>query len=277
VIDEATSRGTRVTNDPYGTVTERARPRRRSRLLTVLISLLVILAILGVAADRVAAHYADQELRKQVAAELNRSDVAYESLDVGIGGFPFLTQVARGSYDKITIDLTEVALPEDTAPGVVLPKLHVEASGVDADTQQVIDGTAKVNAKQVTGTAVVGFSTLNNAIDYSAYRLSNVTFSESDGGLKATGRANLGAVEVPISATADLSVVNGQIQIQLRDIEAVNLPAPALLTNYLTDLAQNSLTAQLPKLPFGLTLNQVTVDSDGLAISATGQDVPLTN
>jgi hypothetical protein len=40
-------------------------------------------------------------------------------------------------------------------------------------------------------------------------------------------------------------------------------------------LAQQSLTAQIPKLPFGLVLDKVAVQSDGLAISATGHDVPL--
>ena len=62
---------------------------------------------------------------------------------------------------------------------------------------------------------------------------------------------------------------------KLRDLKAVNLPAPTVLQDYLSNLAQQSVTAQLPKLPFGLTLDQVTVGADGLAVSATGRDVPL--
>ncbi len=272
MIDEATSGGIRLTDDSH--VAARVRPRR-SRLGTVLISLLVILAILGVGADRVAAHYASQELHKRVAAELSNSNVEYDSLDVGVGGFPFLTQVYRGNYDKLSIDMANVRLPEEAGHGATLPSLHVVATGVDADTRQVMDGTAKVRAEQVSGTAVVSFSTLEKAVDYSAYRLTDVKFSESGGGLKATGKAMLGTVVIPISATADITVVQGQIQIHLRDLEAVSLPAPRILAEYLTGVAQQSLTAQLPKLPFGLTLDQVSVGSDGLAISAIGQNVPL--
>ena len=252
------------------------RPRRRRRgFLTYFLGLILVLGAIAVVADRVAASYASKELRSRVVAELNQMDVKYDALDVSIGGFPFLTQVARGNYDKITIDMGGVRLPEQAGRNATLKSLNVVASGVDADTQQVIEGNAKVNARQVSGTAVVTFSTLESLVDYSQYRLSEVKYSESGGGLHATGKANLGAVEVPISATADVSVVKGQFQVKLRDLKAVNMPAPTVVTDYLSNLAQQSVTAQLPKLPFGLTLDQVTVSPDGLAVSATGQDVPL--
>lgn len=259
--------------------TRRDRPRRRRRggWLTVLLVLLLVLGAVAVVADRVAASYATKELRAQLVSQLSQMDVKYDSLDVNIGGFPFLTQVARGNYDKISIDMANVQLPQQGGNGATLPSLHVVATGVDANTQQVIQGNAKVNAKQVTGTAVVGFNTLEKLVDYSKYRLSEVKYSEAGGGLHVTGKVNLGAVEVPISATADVSVVKGQFQVKLRDLKAINVAAPASLKDYLTNLAQQSLTAQLPKLPFGLVLEQATVGADGLAITAGGQDVPLLN
>jgi hypothetical protein len=254
----------------------RVRPRRRrGRFLPILLSLIVILAVIAVVADRVAASYATKELRTKMVSQLSQMDVQYDSLDVSIGGFPFLTQVARGNYDKITIDMTNVRLPEQNGRGATLPSLNVVATGVDADTQQVIAGTAKVNAEKVTGTAVVSFSTLDTIVDYSKYQLKDVKYSASDGGLHATGKLDLGAVELPISATADISVVNGQFQVKLRDLKAVNVTAPTAAKTYLTNLAQQSISAQLPKLPFGLALDHVTVGPDGLAISAIGQNVPL--
>jgi len=251
--------------------------RRRGGGLTILLVVLLVLAVIAVVGDRIAARLATNELRTQVVAELQRNQVSYDSLDVTIGGFPFLTQVARGNYDEITIDMDNVKLPQQGGRGATLPVLHVVATGVDADTKQVIEGTAKVNAHQITGTAVVAFATLESLVDYSAYRLSEVTYSESNGGLHVTGKANLGSVVVPIAATADLSVVQGKFQVKLRDLEAVNLPAPALVKDYLGNLAQKSLSAQLPKLPFGLMLDAASVRADGLAITATGHDVPLLN
>jgi hypothetical protein len=241
----------------------------------VLLTLLVLLGVVAVIGDRVAANYAGKQLREQVSGELAQNNVSYDSLDVGIGGFPFLTQVYRGHYDEITIDVANAKLPAPNGQTATLPSLHVVANGVDADTGQVLQGTANVNAERVAGTAVVSFSTLETLVDYSAYHLTDVKFSDEGGGLHATGRADLGPVEVPISATADITVVSGKVQIKLRDMKAVNVPAPAVLQDYLGDLAQQSLTAQLPQLPFGLVLDQVSANSAGLAISATGQNVEL--
>jgi len=36
-----------------------------------------------------------------------------------------------------------------------------------------------------------------------------------------------------------------------------------------------SISARLPQLPFGLTLDRLNVTTDGLAITATGHEVPL--
>ena len=255
----------------------RSPKRRRRGGLTLLLGVIVLLAVVAVVGDRIAAGYAVKELRAHLVSELKQADVSYDSLDVGISGFPFLTQVARGNYDQITIDLAGVQLPEQGGRSVTLPSLHVVASGVDADTQQVIEGTAKVNAKQVAGTAVVSFRTLETLVDYSAYRLSEVTYSESNGGLRVTAKTTVSGVVVPVEATADIAVVDGKFQLKLRDLTAVKLPVPALVRDYLSNLAQESLTAQLPTLPFGLTLDAVTVRATGLAITATGHDVPLLN
>src|SRR5688572_11717923 len=134
-------------------VAERSRvvyaPRRRRRAWPVLAIALVVLLALLVAADRVAANVAADRIRTQVVAELDERGIETASTDVTVGGFPFLFQVADGHYEKITIDMREVALS-----GVTLPSLFVTARGVDANTADLIDGKAKVTAEQVTGTAI---------------------------------------------------------------------------------------------------------------------------
>jgi hypothetical protein len=278
-------RETRVIDDAYddgGQVRQssRSRPsgrRRRGGCLTFILGLVLLLGIVAVVGDRIAASYATKALRTQLVSELQQKNVSYESLDVAIGGFPFLTQVARGNYDKITIGMANTRLPGLGGRVVTLPALDVVATGVNADTKQVIAGTAKVKANQITGTAVVAFSTLETLVDYSAYRLSEVKYSESGGGLHVTGKVNVGGILVPVAATADVSVAKGQFQVKLRDLEAVNTPAPTVVRQYLGNLAEQSLTAQLPALPFGLSLDGVKVEAAGLAITATGHDVPLVN
>ena len=53
------------------------------------------------------------------------------------------------------------------------------------------------------------------------------------------------------------------------------MTAPAAARNYLANLAERTVAARLPQLPFDLTLDAVDVQADGLAITATARDVPL--
>src|SRR3954471_12963073 len=92
---DATIRETSVAYDDDTYVERRPRRRRRGGMTFLIVGLLLVAAIL-VVADRVAAKVAADELKAQLVSELDQRDVAYESLDVGIGGFPFLTQVAAG-------------------------------------------------------------------------------------------------------------------------------------------------------------------------------------
>jgi len=52
-------------------------------------------------------------------------------------------------------------------------------------------------------------------------------------------------------------------------------PRPPVARNFLDNLVNRSISARLPQLPFGLTLDRLNVTTDGLAITATGHEVPL--
>jgi len=254
-----------------------ARPVRRRRRggLTLLLSFVLVLLTIGVVADRVAAQAAERELHSKVQQELVARNVGYGSLDVNVGGIPFLTQVAAGRYEEITIDLTDVTLPPGATRGAHLPGLHVVATGVTADAKELVQGTAQVAAEQVTGTAVVSYQTLSELLDLSRYSLSDVVFSEDAGALRVDAKANVAGLSLPIMAVADVSVVNSEIQVKLRDATAVGVQAPQVAKNFLDNLVNRSITARLPELPFGLTLDRLNVTTDGLAITATGHEVPL--
>jgi hypothetical protein len=250
------------------------RPRRRRSGWTTLLAILLVLGAVLVVGDRVAAQYAEREVRTQVVAALSERGVEYDTADVNVGGFPFLTQVADGRYEEITIDLTNVRL-SGAGREATLPRLNVVASGVKADTMQLVQGTANAVAERVTGSGLVTFATLESLVDYSRYNLSDVKFGEADGALQITATGNVAGFQLPLAATADISVVKGQFQVKLRDARAVGVNAPAAARNYLENLAERSAAAQLPQLPFDLTLDAVDVQTDGLAITATARDVPL--
>ncbi len=272
---DATTRQEPVTAYEEGVDTSYRRPRRRGGSGVSLLAVLLILAAIAVVGDRVAERYAAQELKAQLVAELQDRGVTADATEVSIGGFPFLDQVARGRYESITIDMTGVRLAGANGRPTTLPTLHAVATGVNADTADVVQGQARISADQVDGTALVSFSTLQTIVDYSSFNLRDVHFAESGGGLKVTGMATIAGSTIPITAVADVSVVAGQFQVRLRDATAVGLAAPAVVRDYLSGLAERSIAARLPALPFGLTLRQVAVQTRGLAVTATGRGVAL--
>jgi hypothetical protein len=257
-----------------------ARRRRRGGNWVTLLAILLVIGAILVVGDRVAAAEANKQVRARLVSELDQRDIGYQSLGVAIGGFPFLVEVAQGRYEQVTIDMSEVTLPAaqltgGRVPTANLPSLNVVAHDVTANTGDLFRGTAKVNAGQVEGTAVVSFATLQSLVDFSQYHLSDVTFGESNGGLAASGNVSVAGVSVPVSVVADIKIVGGAFQISLVKVEAASVSAPQAAKDYLGGLVQRNVSAKLPALPFGLALDQVTVQPDGLAITAAGHDVPL--
>jgi hypothetical protein len=258
----------------YGQDVEyRTRRRRRSGWATLTVILLVLIVI-AVVADRVAAQLAEREIEAQVVAALSDRGVEYDSANVTVGGFPFLAQVASGRYEEISIDMTNVRLTNGSQRAT-LPTLNVVGRGIDADTVDLVEGDARVVAETVTGTGLVTFSTLQTLVDYSRYNVSDVKFTEESGALRATGTAHLAGVDLPITAVAEISVVDGAFQVRLRNAEAVGVEAPRVARDFLGNLVEQSVAARLPQLPFRLTLDDVQVASSGLTITATARDVPL--
>lgn len=248
--------------------------RRRRFTVPVLSSLLVVLLIALVAGDRLAAKIATDQVRSQLVAELIDNGVTAESTDVIVGGFPFLTQVARGRYDLITIDMTGVRLAETT-----LPSLVVEATGVQADAGDLLAGDARVVADRLLGEALLPWSTLATLVDYARAGLTDVTFSAVDDGLlRVHGTAELvGGFEVPVSATARLVASRTAVRIQIQSVEVAE-DVPALLRGAIDRLVrQLSVDVDLPALPFGLALEEVEPRQAGVRLVATAVNVPLTS
>jgi len=147
---------------------------------------------------------------------------------------------------------------------------------VDADTADLIDGKATVTAERVTGTAVIDWTTLANLVDFARLGLSGVTFGPSDSGLQVRGTANLAGLQVPMSATADLSVDAGVVQIRLRDARVEDGSLSGVGQAQLEALAQRlSVDIRIPPLPFRLSIDDVRPEEHGLSITATARAVPL--
>jgi hypothetical protein len=250
-------------------------PRRRSGRWQPLLGVLLILAVLLVVADRAAEAEASSQMRSLVGTQLAKHDVSYATLDVTIGGTPFLTQVVQRRFTSLAIDMTQVHISAN-GKQATLPSLHVLASGVHFDPVTVLRGEpAAVTTEAVSGNAIVTYATLSSLLDLSQYHLTDLQFEERDGGLRATGNVSVGGVTVPMQATADVSVTAGRIELRLRDAGAVGAALPAVAVSALDALVHAVLNPALPPLPFGIALQSLQVTPDGLAVAITGHDLTL--
>ncbi|OLB65338.1 MAG: hypothetical protein AUI10_07250 [Actinobacteria bacterium 13_2_20CM_2_72_6] len=144
---------------------------RGRKIWIVLLILVVVLGGLFVASDRIAAYAAERTIASQTKKELVARDITSPSdPTVAVGGFPFLTQVARGRYDKITIHVDH-----PTSQGVTLDALDITAKGVNASTDALMNGTGQITADDVSGTTSLGWDAVNKLMKTSGFGGSGAT------------------------------------------------------------------------------------------------------
>ena len=238
------------------------------------LGLLLIAAVVLVVADRAAAAVAASQLRSRVAQELQARQVGYASLDVTVAGVPFLTQVAQGRYESISIDMTDVRLRAGEVEAS-LSVLQVVGLGVHADAAEVARGEASVVAERVVGRALVSYASLTGLVDLRDYSISDVAFEERAGALHASATVHVAGMSLPVAATAEVSLQDGQIHLRFRDAAAVGLELPAAGLAALDALVNAVIVVAMPPLPFDITLDTLEVTPGGLRVGVTGHDITL--
>jgi hypothetical protein len=243
--------------------------RRRSwtrRLVGFLVVLVIVVGGLLLIADRAGATVAERTVADQVKQEVAARGGTTSEPDVTVGGFPFLTQVARGRYDKITIVMRDVS-----GEGVRLPRLDIEATDVTASVRTLMSGDGKVVADRVHGTATIGYASVVDLIDQPGLRL-----SERDGRLQVSLPVEVLGQQFTLTGTADLAVAGRKIRVRFHDLRAEGVPDVPAARTLINQLAEKiSIDVALPALPFSLNVEKVTPRPEGLAVTATAKGVPL--
>jgi hypothetical protein len=253
-----------------------AKPKRtRRKAPIVLLVLLIVIVLLLVAADRVGHSVADDKLAEQVASQAQSKDVKLGVQPTAdITGFPFLTQVAAGKYDKILVHMRDV-----TVQSYAIPKLDITANGVHAKTSDVINGNGPITADTVSGTATVGWGYVNQAAkeQLNQAQVKDVHLSGQNGALDVRMTVSVLGQDLKLTGTAKptLSDDGKRLQVSFADLHTTSeLPdqAQSILDNVLRQLG---LQLRLPSLPYGLKLTDVDAQSDGLQVTAEATDVTL--
>src|SRR5215472_18100056 len=226
------------------------------RVKQVFVFLLVVAAV-GIGADRAAAWEAGQVLSNKLASTYNLD----QKPTVQVQGIPFLTQWGSGQYQEI-----DAQLPAATANQVRITDISAQLH--DIRTAAYVTSSADLSG------ATVGTASVQGMVPYSNLPLPQ-GFQASAAGdrLHLTGSVRAGALSIPVTATVRVGVQNGQLTLTADSVDASNPVAQ----NTVAAIVRQQLAATTPlrSLPFGVQLQAVTVTQSGLQIAAVGHDLQM--
>lgn len=251
------------------------RPRKRwgRRLLITFVVLLVFLLVILAVADRFGAAVAERLIADRVAEQVTAQKATSDRPDVTVEGIPFLTQVLRGEYQEIKIDMRNFSGPAGDAT-IRMPLLDVRAQDVRAPLDTLRSGQGDIVAGTVTGSGTIDYATITQLINRKGVKL-----GEKDGKIAVTApvRVDLLNRDVTVNGTADLEVLAGnKIRLRFDQVTAEGLPDIPLVQNALNNYAKSlSLEMNVPALPLDLKVEKVQPTPAGLAFTAGARDVAL--
>jgi hypothetical protein len=231
-----------------------------------LLTLIVVVALLLVAADRVAWYVAE----RGVATAIQESEDLPQRPDVSIHGVPFLTQAFRGVYRDVDVRFRDVP----AAQGVTVESLDANLTGVHVPLRDIVNrAVERTPVDRATATGRVTFPALDAA---TARQLPSNTLTVKYGPgtapdhLSVTGTYATRAGTVRLRGEARLQVRNGSLVVTPVP-ESLNVPA--VIRSTVARLL--GVTYQMPELPFGFKARSVTVDETGVTVSAAAENVVL--
>jgi DUF2993 family protein len=231
-----------------------AAPRRRRRHTgrTLLIVLVVIAALL-VVADRVGLYVAE----RAAADTIQSSQHLPSRPDVDIAGFPFLTQLAAGKSDQITITAKDVPV-DKTAHVLSLSQVRIVLHQVTAS--RTFD---HFHADTAQATATISYAELSNALGI------DVGYA-GDGRIKAAKTITVLGQSVQTSISTQPRLVNGALAFGKTNINGLDRLGGDIAT-----ALDNIFGLHIPLkgIPFGVHVQSLRVDVAGVQIALAGSDL----
>jgi len=249
------------------------RPRKRwgRRLLITFIVLLAFLLIILAVVDRFGATYAERVIADRVAEPVANQHATSDPPDVTVEGVPFLTQVVKGEYQEIKIELRNFSGPVGNGKTIKMPLLDVRAQDVRAPLNTLRTGEGDIIATTVTGVGTVDYPTVESLVGQDGLKL-----AEKDGKLAVTAPLKILNQTVTVNGTADVAVKNNVVSLRFDRVTAQGLPDVPLVQNLLTNYAkQISVDLHIPALPLKLAVQKVQPAAAGLVVTAAAKEVPL--
>lgn len=214
---------------------------------------------LGVAADRTAVHFADQQVADQIQHQAGLPAAPH----VDITGFPFLTQAVEGRYTDVHIAMTSQALglPAGAHADVFLRGVHLPLAEV------VRGAVQQLRVDRVEGTASVPYTALAAALGGDA------TVTQQGSGVRIDRTVTVGTRAVPVTEVGQIRLDGSTLVLTAEQVTTPGVTLPASVRRSLT--GRLGLSYRIPTLPFGLTLSAVSATPEGVQVSVAATNTVL--
>lgn len=221
-----------------------------------------IIAIIVVVAVLVGLDFAARAVAQNVmAGKIEQQASLTTKPDVTIDGFPFLTQAAGKKFTRVGIKISNL-----TEGPVTITTIDATATDIRLNSYAFSSGTIG----NLTGTALISFGSLGNTL---ANQFGPLGALLNGAGLRLT---DAGPDEV--QATLNLLVTSGSATWRVTQLSGNRLNVHLISSSGLPSSLLGSIqdaTLQIPKLPLGLTISNISVTPSGVVGQVKGQDVPF--
>jgi hypothetical protein len=231
------------------------------RRVTGLLVVLLLVAVVAVVADRVAARSVEQVVATRLA-EAGQLEAVPE---VEVRGTPFLTQAVSGRYDDVVV----------RASGVQAGQLRVRSfvaqlRGVRVPLGDVVAGQVEqVPVEEVTARAVLTYADLSAVVADRGLRVS----AAGGGRARVTGSVQVLGQTLQASAISRPTLEGREVVVTAERFEVGNSVADAVLSAALGN--RLDFRVEIGKLPYGLQLTELRAGGDGLVLQARSEGAVL--
>ncbi|MBO0829806.1 MAG: DUF2993 domain-containing protein [Streptosporangiales bacterium] len=219
---------------------------------------LVVLALVFVAADRMAVYLAEDRAEAALASWLGTRP------NVEIHGFPFLTQWGQGSYREATVSGKRATISGKQIDGPVITLDDVRTSPWAHTSQDFAGATA-------------GTVRLSGTVPFADLPLPNGVTVQRDGtsthDVRLSGTVSVFGRHEKFQAIGTVALEHGRITLSPHSVRFLGRASSSALTSIARDHLR--LSVRPPALPDGLSLTGVTVADTGIRVTATGHDLKL--
>jgi hypothetical protein len=215
----------------------------------VLLAVVVVLAGLFVAADRITLQWAEG----RAASSLQSSQHLANKPDVSVAGFPFLTQLMDRRFPDVTVSDSKIQLDS----GLTVDQLTVHLHGVTVDSSY-----SRVDAATADADALIGYDSLSRALRMRISKAGNDR-------LVAHPRIVVGGGSWVAPVTARVRTVRNSVH--FTDVTVAGNPVPTRIAH----LLDRAFSTKLPLagLPFHVRLTGAGVTDAGVVLRLSGRDL----